>query len=226
MEEKSIIELICDKFSKEKNDIDKQLDVHLHLFDLTDEYKTEIINNFNKKGNKIFDINDANTFLDFVTKVYGKSNIFSYHEIVFESPDPEKEENKNNKQMVYLDGKLDLTESKFDFEKNNFFTYGNLKQADEDYYEFTSFKSQNSYLFIKIDSSFGYGIFNPHGSRRIIFRIGQDFFNNRSMDIISEDESVTEFFENNSENDVDKLFATNKSFKANVKNLIIYQINN
>ena len=45
------------------------------------------------------------------------------------------------------------------------------------------------------------------------------------MDIILEDDTVIYFFENSSENDVDKLFATTKSYKANVKDLIIYKLN-
>ena len=46
------------------------------------------------------------------------------------------------------------------------------------------------------------------------------------MDLIPEGENVNEFFENNSENNVEKLFATSETKKAYMKKLIIYQINN
>ena len=89
---------------------------------------------------------NSNSFLDFVTKVYGKSNIVSYHEIDIEHLSKENFFNLN-KQVIYLNGKLDLCGSKFDFRKNDLFTYGNYEQISEENYKFTSFKSQNSYLF-------------------------------------------------------------------------------
>ena len=225
MAEISFTELICQKFSKDKSEIDEKLDSHLTEFDLTEEYKTEITTNLNAKATKIFDLKDANNFLDFITNVYGKSNIFSFHEIKFENP--EGEEMPINKQAIYLQGKLDLSEKKFDFEKNDLFTFGNYENMNEDNYEFTSFKSQNSYLFVKVDTCFAYGIFNSHGNRRMIFKLGVDFFQNPVMDLIGEDEeSVKQFFENNSEENVEMLFATSKSYKAYVNELIIYELNN
>ena len=227
MEETSLIELICQKFSKDKTEIDEKLEAHLQEFDLTDEYKSEITKNFNSKGKKIFDMKNASNFLDFVTKVYGKSNIFSYHEIHFDNP--EKEEKLINKQAIYLDGKLDLSDKKFNFEQNDLFTYGNYEGMDDnEYYKFTSFKSQNSYVFVKVDSCFAYGIFDSHGDKNTIIRLGIDFFQNPVMDMILEDEkdNVTEFLKNNGEDNVEILFATFKSYKAYVKDLIIYQFDN
>ena len=52
------------------------------------------------------------------------------------------------------------------------------------------------------------------------------FFQNPIMDLIGEDEkSVYQFFENNSEENVEMLFATSKSYKAYVNELIIYELN-
>ena len=168
---------------------------------------------------------NSNSFLDFVTNVYGKSNIVSYHEIDIEHLSKENYFNLN-KQVIYLNGKLDLYGSKLDFRKNDLFTYGNYEQISEENYKFTSFKSQNSYLFVKVDSSFAYGILNAHGLVNTICRLGRDFFQNPVMDLIPEGENVNEFFENNSENNVEKLFATSETKKAYVKKLILYQINN
>ena len=67
------------KIFKNKSEIDEKLDSHLAQFDLTEEYKTEITKNLNANATKIFDLKDAYNFLDFITNVYGKSNIFSYH---------------------------------------------------------------------------------------------------------------------------------------------------
>ena len=124
-EKESIIDLICQKFSKEKDDINEQLDEHLHSFDLTDEYKTEVTKKFNTKINEIFNIKNGGTFFDFVTNVYGKSNIVSYHELDMEIPG--KDLKYNNKQMIYLDGNLNLSDSKFDFQNNDLFTFGNYE---------------------------------------------------------------------------------------------------
>ena len=170
---------------------------------------------------------DANCFLDFITNVYWKSNLVSYHEIKFDHPDPEKSEYVINKQLIYLVGALNLSDPKFDFQKAELFTYGNYEHIEQQYYKFTSFRSQNSYLFVKVDSNFAYGVFTSHGYKRIIFRLGIDFFQNPTMDLIfEEDEGVKEFFDNNSDNDVDMLFATLKTNKAHVKELIIYQLDN
>ena len=81
-------------------------------------------------------------------------------------------------------------------------------------------------FFVKVDSFFAYGILNAHGLVNTICRLGRDFFQNPVMDLIPEGENVNEFFENNSENNVEKLFATSETKKAYVKKLIIYQINN
>ena len=223
-EKESIIDLICQKFSKEKDDINEQLDEHLHSFDLTDEYKTEVTKKFNTKINEIFNIKNGGTFFDFVTNVYGKSNIVSYHELDMEIPG--KDQKYNNKQMIYLDGNLNLSDSKFDFLKNDLFTFGNYEQMDQPNYSFTSFKSQNSYLFVKVDPYYAYSVFNSHGDRRLVFRLGTDFFINPVMDCIFDDDTVEAFFENNTDNDVDKLFATVNPAKSYVKELIIYQIDN
>ena len=68
MAEISFTELICQKFSKDKSEIDEKLDSHLTEFDLTEEYKTEITTNLNAKATKIFDLKDANNFLDFIIR--------------------------------------------------------------------------------------------------------------------------------------------------------------
>ena len=74
----SLLDIIAEKFSKQKDILEEDLGDHLCLFDMTDEYIDEIENKFKSKAELIFDmVKDGNSFLDFVTKVYGKS-IYSF----------------------------------------------------------------------------------------------------------------------------------------------------
>ena len=189
MSNTTLLDIIVEKFSQLKNSLVEDLDEHLTLFDMTDEYKNEIKNKFNSKTKLIFDMEkDGNSFLDFVTKVYGKSNIASFHYIEFEEiledNDSSDEEGEiTSKQLVYLNGNLGLFNKIFDFQKNDLFTYGNYENMRRTEYRFTSFRAQNSNILIKVEENEAYGIFTLHGHVDTIIKIKKDFFKNLFLEI-------------------------------------------
>ena len=232
----TLLDIISQQFSKSKNSLSDELGKHLYLFDLTDEYQNEIKNIFNTKFRLIFDMEkDANSFLDFVTKVYGKSNIASYHYIEFEKmeenndsesgSDGEEGQDTTSKQLIYLDGKLDLFNKIFEFKKNNLFTYGNYENMNKKQYCFTSFKSQNSNLLVKVEECCAYGVFNSHGKTDAIFKINKDFFKNPVIEM-SPGLRIDDDCQNINEDNVGNIFNTLKTQKGYVKELKIYQIDN
>ena len=240
----SLLDILAEKFSKQKDILEEDLGDHLCLFDMTDEYIDEIENKFKSKAELIFDMEkDANSFLDFVTKVYGKSSIASFHYIEFEdekypeenSSSEENSGNENNsgseenehltsRQLVYLNGKLDLLNKKFDFGTNDLFTYGNYENMKKKEYRFTSFRSQNSNILIKVEEDRAYGIFTSHGNVDTIIGIRKDFFTNPIIEMyegirIEEDNGINE-------ENVGKIFPTLNTKKGILKEFKIYQIKN
>ena len=227
MAENSLIDVIAEKFNKSTDEVDDELIHYLNDSDFNDQGKQEAINDFKSKLNTIFDMKNANTFLDFVTNVYGKSNIAFYINLELLQESADKVERTNLKELVYLHGKLDLKNKIFDFEKNDFFTYGNFHSVEQDIYEFTSYKSQDSYLFVKVDSNYAYGVFDAHSTRKMYFRLKTDFFQNPTMDVIDDSmDGVEDWIQENSDDDVDKLFEAYKSGKGNLKEFIVYQLDN
>ena len=121
----SLLDIIAEKFSKQKHSLEEDLSDHLCLFDMTDDYIDEIENKFKSKAELIFDMEkDGNSFLDFVTKVYGKSSIASFHYIEFEDEkcpeensdneennDSEDNEHLTSRQLIYLNGNQDIYSS-------------------------------------------------------------------------------------------------------------------
>lgn len=239
----SLLDIIAEKFSNSKDKLEEDLDNHLYLFDMTDEYIDEIENKFKSNAELIFDMEkDGNSFLDFVTKVYGKSNIASFHYIEFENekcPEENCDNEDNNgseensgssieneqltsRQLVYLNGKLDLLNKKFDFGTNDLFTYGNYENMKKKEYGFTSFRSQNSNILIKVEEDRTYGIFTSHGNVDTIIGIRKDFFKNPVIEMY-EGIRVEEGNGINEEN-VGKIFPTLNTKKGYLKEFKIYQI--
>ena len=223
----SLLELIEKKFKKSKFLLAQELDEHLTDFDVTDEYKEEITNKFNADTKLIFDMgNTGTTFLDFITKVYGKSNIASYHEIEFDRSEDVNNKNEINKQLIYLSGKLDILNKSFNFKKNYLFTYGNFHNMsyDDGNYKFASFKAQNSKFFFKVKDNYAYGIFNSHGRKETLFKIKNDFFTNPVMEI--SDEINLEYNDETRIDNIENIINTIHTSKAYVKELKIYQVEN
>ena len=232
----SLLDIIAEKFSKQKHSLEEDLSDHLCLFDMTDEYIDEIENKFKSKAELIFDmVKDGNSFLDFVTKVYGKSSIASFHYIEFEdekcpeenidnegNSGSEDNEHLTSRQLIYLNGKLDLLNKKFDFGKNDLFTYGNYENMKKKEYKFTSFRSQNSNILIKVEEDRAYGIFTSHGNIDTIIGIRKDFFKNPVIEMY-EGIRIEEGNGINEEN-VGKIFPTLNTKKGYLKEFKIYQI--
>ena len=234
----SLLDIIAEKFSGSKDSLDNELSDHLYLFDMTEEYIDEIENKFKSNAKLIFDMEkDGNSFLDFVTKVYGKSNIASFHYIEFEdencveenndseeNSDSEEKEHLTSKQLVYLNGKLDLLNKIFDFGKNDLFTYGNYENMKKKEYCFTSFRSQNSNILIKVEQDSAYGIFTSHGNIDTIIGIRKDFFKNPIIQMyegvrVKEDNGINE-------ENIGKIFPTLNTKKGYLKEFKIYQVEN
>ena len=232
----SLLDIIAEKFSKQKHSLEEDLSDHLCLFDMTDEYIDEIENKFKSKAELIFDmVKDGNSFLDFVTKVYGKSSIASFHYIEFEdekcpeenidnegNSGSEDNEHLTSRQLIYLNGKLDLLNKKFDFGTNDLFTYGNYENMKKKEYKFTSFRSQNSNILIKVEEDRAYGIFTSHGNIDTIIGIRKDFFKNPVIEMY-EGIRIEEGNGINEEN-VGKIFPTLNTKKGYLKEFKIYQI--
>ena len=232
----SLLDIIAEKFSKQKHSLEEDLSDHLCLFDMTDDYIDEIENKFKSKAELIFDmVKDGNSFLDFVTKVYGKSSIASFHYIEFEdekcpeenidnegNSGSEDNEHLTSRQLIYLNGKLDLLNKKFDFGTNDLFTYGNYENMKKKEYKFTSFRSQNSNILIKVEEDRAYGIFTSHGNIDTIIGIRKDFFKNPVIEMY-EGIRIEEGNGINEEN-VGKIFPTLNTKKGYLKEFKIYQI--
>ena len=75
-EPKSIIELISQKYLKDKDDLVNKLKEFLIISELTDDYLNEIVSKFQKNITKVFDTKTAtNTLLNFLSKVKGLAYI-------------------------------------------------------------------------------------------------------------------------------------------------------
>ena len=233
---KTILDIIEEKFEKPKSLLIEELDKHLTLFDLNDEYKNEIENSFNSNTKLIFDMEKSGkTFLDFVTKVYGKEKIVSYHYIEFEkfdeqekysedSEDGEEAKEITSRQLIYLNGRLDLLNKIFNFKKNDLFTYGNYEDMRRTDYCFTSFRAQNSDILIKVEEDCAYGIFTSHGYVDVVLKIKKDFFENPVIEMseglrLEDRDAITE-------ENVGKIFNTLRVKKGFLKEFKIFQIEN
>ena len=219
----TLMDIIAEKFEKQKDSLVEELDEHLTCFDLNEEYKNEIEKSFNSNTKLIFDMDkDGKTFLDFVIKVYGKTNIASFHYIEFEKDENLGEE--FSKQLIYLKGKLDLVNKIFDFKKNDLFTYGNYQNMRDAQYNFTSFRAQNSDILIKVEEDYAYGIFCSHGDHKLIIKIKKDFFENPVLEMYVTEDS--EEIENLNEENVGKILNILKTRKGYLKEFKIFQIEN
>ena len=78
-EPKCVLDLISQKFIKDKKEILSQLNENLESEELTEVYKNEVITKFQSKITKIFDTEkDTNTLLNFISKVRGLPNLVAY----------------------------------------------------------------------------------------------------------------------------------------------------
>lgn len=212
-----LIDVIAKKFMKSKYTLSNDLSSHLKDFGLNDDYKKEIINKFESKAKVIYDVKkDGDTIVSFMLKVFGKSNIAAFYAL-------HDTERYINVQIGFLNGKLEIVNNYFDFEKNDLFTYGNYQTYEGDYC-FTSFKAQNSRVYIKVEFECIYVIFYENENINFVAKIRDNFVNNPVLYLEGHDSKVTSFFEENPDDKVNELFNTVETSELNLTELIIYQV--
>ena len=216
-EKETLMDVISKKFIKSKYSLGKDLSTHLSDFGLKDDFKTEIINKFESNAKVIYDVKkDGDTLVGFMAKVFGRSNIASFHAL-------HARDGYLSVQLAYLNGKIDFVNNYFNFDKTDLFTYGNYQVYDGDFC-FTSFKAQNSKLYVKIEFDCLYVIFYEGDNINFIIKIRDNFINNPILYLDEDSEKISQFFENNTEDKVGDLFNISRTLEVNLAELIIYQI--
>jgi hypothetical protein len=241
-EPKSIIELLSQKYLKEKDDLENKLNEHLIIFELTDDYKNEVVTKFKKNITKVFDTKtDTNTLLNFLSKVKGLPNLVVYINI------GDKTEKGDLKQMFYVNGKIDLVDNTFTFENSDIFGYGNYEPNEDEESGFLTFRPQNTQLYLKIKIDCIYVMcYREDVEVKFILKIKQNFKDNPILSLSANDikpiegpvavsgeeeeeneGNEDEDFEklmNNKEN-IDEIFEKQTKFKKlYIDELLIYKI--
>ena len=216
-EDKILFDIMSEIFYVSKYKLSKDLLKHLDQFGLSDEYRRELFHRFNSKIKKIYDVKtDGDTLIGFMTKVFGKKNIVTFHSL---SVDDEY----INVQIAFLNGKFEFQNNYFNFDNTELYTYGDYENVDGDY-SYTSFRSQNSKLYAKIEFDCIYIIFYEHGNINFVAKIRDNFINNPVLFIDESKSNIEEFFENNSEDKVPELFTKYEPRELNVTDLVIYEM--
>mgnify|MGYP002625018289 FL=1 len=214
----SMIDIMERKFMKSKYLLSKDLSDHLTEFGLKDDFKKEIKDKFElSKAKIIYDVKkDGDTLVTFMAKVFGKKNIATFHAL-------HTDENYHSVQLAYLNGKLEFINNYFNFENNDLFTYGNYQVYEGDYC-YTSFKAQNSKLYAKIEFDCIYVIFYENDNINFVIKIRDNFVNNPILYLDEDNDKISKFFEENSEDKVGELFNNSKVLDVHLTELLIYQI--
>ena len=214
---KILFEVMQNIFSVSKYKLSRDLLKHLNQFGLSDDYRRELFKRFNSKIRKIYDVRtDGDTLMGFMTKVFGKKNIVTFHSLTID-------DELLNVQIAFLDGKFEFKNNYFNFENTELYTYGDYENVDGDF-SYTSFRSQNSKLYAKIEFDCIYIIFYEHGDINFVAKIRDNFYNNPVLFIDESKEKIEEFFENNSEDKVSELFNECQTKELNVSDLVIYEM--
>ena len=123
-------------FYVSKYKLSKDLLKHLDQFGLSDEYRRELFHRFKSKIKKIYDFkNDGDTLIGFMTKVFGKENIVTFHSLNID-------DEYINVQIAFLNEKFEFQNNYFNFDNTKLYTYDDYENVDGDY-RYTSFRSQN-----------------------------------------------------------------------------------
>ena len=216
-EPQTLLDIISKRFTKSKYILEKDLSSHLTEFGLQEDFKNEIINKFESKAKVIYDVKkDGDTLVAFMAKVFGKKNIASFHAL-------HGNEKYLSVQLAYLNGKFEFLNNYFNFDNTDLFTYGNY-QVYEGEFCFTSFKAQNSRLFVKIEFDCIYVIFYEGDNINFVIKIRDNFVNNPILYLDEDNEKISKFFDSNSEQQVAELFNTSKTLEVNLTELVVYQI--
>lgn len=229
--ENCLLSIISKKFQNSNLKVVSEFTEHLNSIEIYDEYKKELINKFSCKTKKICDSKDGILVTDLIKKIYGQSNLACF--LSFSN----KEEGKiyESKNLIFLNGKLELKNNNFNFENYDTFFYGNFRNTEDDNYRFISFQRQNSSIFAKIKEGLIYAVFDRDFNDKYIekaLKIENNFMNNKILYIIDWEfeRLLLESFEKyNSFDKVDDLFEiydSSMKCEAYLKEFIIYQIDN
>ena len=214
---KILFDLMSEKFYVSRYQLGKDFMRHLQDFGTSDEYRKELYNKFNSRIKKIYDVKtDGDTLIGFMTKIFGKKNIITFHSLSDDC-------GYVNVQIAYLNGKFEFKNNYFNFENTELYTYGDYQTVDSGYC-YTSFKQQNSKLYAKIEFDCIYIIFYEHGDINFIAKIRENFVNNPVLYLDESKSKLDEFFENNPEEKVVDLFNEGQTRELNLTDLEIYQI--
>ena len=215
--DKILFEVMQDIFSVSKYKLSKDFLKHLNQFGLSDDYRKELFKRFNSKIRKIYDVKtDGDTLMGFMTKVFGKKNIVTFHSLTLD-------DELLNVQIAFLNGKFEIKNNYFNFDNTELYTYGDYENVDGDY-SYTSFRSQNSKLYAKIEFDCIYIIFYEHDEINFVAKIRDNFYNNPVLFIDEDKTKIEEFFENNPEDKVADLFNEYQTKELNVTDLVIYEM--
>ena len=173
-EPKSILELISQKYLKDKDDLVNKLNDFLIISEFTDDYKDEVTSKFKKNLTKAFDTKtDTNTLLNLLSKVKGLPNLVVYINI------GDKTDKGDVKQLYFVNGKIDLVDNTFTFENSDIFGYGNYESNSNEEGEFIYFRPQNTQLYLKIKIDCIYVMcYRKDVEVKFILKIKQNFMDN------------------------------------------------
>ena len=228
-EPKCVLDLISQKFIKDKNELLSQLNENLESAELTEVYKNEVIAKFQSKITKIFDTKkDTNTLLNFISKVRGLPNLVAFIML------------RNGisgfafGQMLYLNGKIDLVKNMFSLEKKDSIGYINNNGIKDEEYVFQVFRPQNFHIYMKIKIDSVYVMcYREEYKVKLLMKIKQKFKDNPIEcvgNIITDEEYDEEYFDKGeilikNKEKVDELFENQKEIiKVYLEELIIYKI--
>ena len=79
-----------------------------------------------------------------MAKIKGLPNLVAF--ILLKDKDSEN----SLKQLIYLNGKVDLLNNIFTFENLDSFGYGNYESNEDEDYGFITFRPQNTQIYLKI----------------------------------------------------------------------------
>ena len=98
---------------------------------------------------------DDDTINSFISKVFGKNNLFGYISTYLEN----NAGGKIDANFVHLDGKLEFINDYLTFLTNGFFWYGTYEVWNEEKdFDFFNFRNDNSKIFLKIEKGLVYFI--------------------------------------------------------------------
>ena len=226
-EPKCVLDLISQKFIKDKKELLSQLNENLESEELTEVYKNEVIAKFQSKITKIFDTKkDTNTLLNFISKVRGLPNLVAF--IMFGIS------GFAFGQMLYLNGKIDLVKNMFSLEKKDSIGYNNNNEIKDEEYVFQVFRPQNFHIYMKIKIDSVYVMcYREEYKVKLLMKIKQKFKDNPIewvANIITDEEYDREYFYKDeilikNKEKVDELFENQKEIvKVYLEELIIYKI--